>query len=97
MSHMAVVKITNKQLLNDLQAKLTLQLGRKVSQQEIIDLCVNYASQNFDTIVKFASNRPQLTPEKAHEIIQRTERFRSIPYNKKGQFTNKDDQEIYNF
>lgn len=37
---MSIVKITNKQDLDELVAKITLKLGRKPSQQEILDLCV---------------------------------------------------------
>ena len=33
---MAVIKTTNKEIIDQLQAKLTLQIGRRFTQQEIV-------------------------------------------------------------
>lgn len=92
---MAVVKITDKGLLEELQAKVTLRLGRKISQQEIIDICVRYASRNLDLIMKEISAKPNLTPEKAKKIISRIEKIPQKPSSSEIQFPNPEDEEIY--
>ena len=43
---MSIVKIKNKKALEQLQAKLTLRLGRRPTQQETLDYCVMLANQN---------------------------------------------------
>ena len=48
---MPVIKISNKEIINLLQAKLTLHTGRRFSQQEIVDLCVDYAKDNIDELI----------------------------------------------
>nr|MDO8115934.1 hypothetical protein [Candidatus Sigynarchaeota archaeon] len=66
---MAVIKISNKKLVDDLQARLILRLGRKISQQETLDLCLEYANSKFDDILRIASSMPVLTPEIAERFI----------------------------
>jgi len=94
---MAFVKITDKALLEELQAKSTLRLGRKISQQEIIDICLRYASHNLDLILKELSAKPKLTPEKAKIIINRINSISQKSTSKETVFTNPEDEEIYNF
>ncbi|MHA1270504.1 MAG: hypothetical protein ACTSPY_12000 [Candidatus Helarchaeota archaeon] len=93
---MTVIKILNKKILDDLQAKLILRLGRKISQQETLDLCLKHAVQDFEDLIKLASNEPTLTPEIAEEIIALFKEDDNTPYDIDGKFPNKNDQEIYN-
>ncbi|KKL82085.1 hypothetical protein LCGC14_1988290 [marine sediment metagenome] len=48
---MSIVKIKNKKGLEQLQAKLTLRLGRKSTQQETLDYCLILANQKFEVII----------------------------------------------
>ena len=57
---MSVVKIKNKKSLEKLQARLIIRLGRKPTQQEILDFYVLLAGQNFERLVELASEVPIL-------------------------------------
>ena len=92
---MAVIKITDKKTLDELQARLILQLGRKITQQETIDICIQYATTNFEEILAIASAVPRLTPELAEEIIKDFEQFKDTPYDKNAEFPREEDKEIY--
>ena len=92
---MAVIKISNKKALDELNAKLILQLGRKITLQETIDLCVEFASSNFEDIVAIASSVPRLTKELAQEIIANFEKYKGTPYDKDAPFPTEDDKDIY--
>ncbi len=45
---MSIVKIKNKKALEQLQAKLTLRLGRKPTQQETFDYCANLVNSELE-------------------------------------------------
>jgi len=92
---MAVIKISNKQHIDELQAKLILRLGRKISQQETLDLCVQFANQHFEEILSIASSIPMLSPEKAVQIIKRAEKYKDTYYNEQVSFANPEDEDIY--
>ncbi|MHA1646237.1 MAG: hypothetical protein ACTSVL_01590, partial [Promethearchaeota archaeon] len=62
---MAVIKTSNKEIIEQLQAKLTLQIGKRFTQQEIVDLCIEFAQENFEELINRASNIPRLTPQLA--------------------------------
>ena len=92
---MAVIKIADKKALDELNARLILQLGRKITLQETVDLCVQYASENFEDIVALASSVPQLTEGMVKKIIHNLEQFKGSPYDEKAKFLSQDDEEIY--
>jgi len=92
---MAVIKISDKRLLDELHARLILQLGRKVTLQETIDICIQFANRNFEEILAIASSIPRLTEELAEEIIKEFETFKGTPYEVNAQFPREEDQEIY--
>jgi len=92
---MVDLNIENKKLIDDIQAKLILRLGRKISQQETLDLCIKYSTQNFEEILDLASSTPLLNPERAEKIIERFERFKDTPYNQEATFNNPEDNDIY--
>ena len=92
---MAVVKLTKKKALERLQAKLTLKLGRKITQQETLDFCVLVASQNFDKLVKIAEKSPQLTTENVNYFIKERNKLSDIPYNPSAKFGREEDNDIY--
>jgi hypothetical protein len=92
---MSVIKISNKHIIDELQAKLILRLGRKISQQETLDLCVQFANQHFEEILSVAASSPMLSPEKADKIIKRAEKYKDTYYNAKETFSNPEDEDIY--
>ncbi|MHA1268357.1 MAG: hypothetical protein ACTSPY_01100 [Candidatus Helarchaeota archaeon] len=97
---MGDIKVSNKKLIDDLQAKLILHLGRKITQQETLDLCLLYAMRNFEDILALASSTPSLSPEKAKKIIKKFKKFKKFkntPYDKKAKYPRVDDEEIYSF
>ena len=93
---MAVVKIKNKKALLQLQAKLTMRMGRKLTQQETLDYCIMLADQNIDKLVQIADNIPTLTPNKFHYFIEKRDKLTDVPYDNSKQFENLDDDDIYN-
>jgi exopolyphosphatase/pppGpp-phosphohydrolase len=66
---MAVVKLTKKQKLDELAARLTINLKRKVSLQELLDLCIELASENHDRVAEaLREEKETLTTEKVKAI-----------------------------
>jgi len=92
---MSVVKMKNKKALEKLQARLTIRLGRKPTQQETLDFCVFLASQNFEKLVELASEVPILNLEKAKWIIEKRSKLKDVDWDISGQFLSKEDQDIY--
>lgn len=92
---MSIVKIKNKKALEQLQAKLTLRMGRKLTQQETLDYCVKLGNQNIESLIEIAFDIPILTPEKAEAIIRECDKLSDVPYNQNAKFGNIDD-DIYN-
>ncbi len=92
---MSVVKIKNKKSLEKLQARLIIRLGRKPTQQEILDFCVLLAHQNFERLVELASEVPILNLEKVKKIIEKRNKLMNIHWDLSGQFLSKEDQDIY--
>lgn len=93
---MSIVKIKNKKGLEQLQAKLTLRLGRKPTQQETLDYCLILANQKFEEIIQIAMNLPILNLTKAQKIIEERNNLDNIPYNTDLHFDSKNDEDIYN-
>lgn len=92
---MSVVKIKNKKSLEKLQARLIIRLGRKPTQQEILDFCVLLAGQNFERLVELASEVPILNLEKVKKIIEKRNKLMNIDWDLSGQFLSREDQDIY--
>ena len=75
---MSIVKIRNKRALEDLQAKLTLRIGRKPTQQETLDYCVILANRYFESLVELAANLPILTNDRANRIINSRDKLKDF-------------------
>ena len=71
---MANVKLTEKKLLEKVQAKLVLLIGKKISQQEILDKCIKFSDHNFDQFIKNEFDSPKITKKLINEIISNTVR-----------------------
>jgi len=66
---MVNVKLKNKQLLEKLQVRLELLMGKKASQQEILDKCVEFSEKHLEEFIREKIEPPKLTPEKIDLII----------------------------
>jgi len=66
---MANVKLTKKDLLEKLQAKLTLLKGTKISQQEILDKCIEFSDEHIEDFINEKVIQKPLTSEKMAFIL----------------------------
>ncbi|MHA1296848.1 MAG: hypothetical protein ACTSPH_09620 [Promethearchaeota archaeon] len=60
--------MNKKDLLDKIQAELTLRLGRKIAQQEILDKCVKFIYEHLDDFIINNFDHPKLTKEKLNKI-----------------------------
>jgi len=60
---MANVKLNNKSLLEKLQAEITLKLGKKMSQQELLDKSIEFTYNRLDEFFLENIDKPILTNE----------------------------------
>ena len=97
MIKMSIVKITDKKLLDDLMARLTLHLGHRPNQQDVLEYCVKLAIRNFDELIALLQDVPTVTKEKIERIKKKMESHASIPYNIREEFPNPEDQDILGF
>jgi len=72
---MAVVKLKNKEELDKLVASLTLRLGRKVSQQDILKACIELSTRHLEDLADYFSDVPKLTKERVKEIVEAADDF----------------------
>jgi len=92
---MAVIKTSNKEIIDQLQAKLTLQIGKRFTQQEIVDLCIEFAQENFEELINRASNIPRLTPQLADQILKEIDELAEVPYDLSLSSASEIDKDIY--
>ena len=94
---MTVVKISKKHELDALIGKLTLRLGRKPTQQEVIDICVGLGEEYFDEIATRLIQVPKLDAAKVQKIKTMSESLRNAPWiePKREDFANQDDADLY--
>ncbi|MCK4501073.1 hypothetical protein KAU11_11295 [Candidatus Babeliales bacterium] len=85
---MAVVKLRDKNKLDKLIAKLILRLGRKVSQQDVIDTCIDIASLHISELEERFTEKPPLSQTQLKKILDMAENFE---YSTKGSI----DDDIY--
>jgi hypothetical protein len=69
---MANVKLSEKTLLEHFQARIVLAKGNKVSQQELLDKCIQFSSKNFDLFLTEEFGMPVMTAEKMKKILANT-------------------------
>ena len=73
---MSIVKTTKKSELEELVAKLTLRIGRKPAQQEVLDLCVIIGSENFEELAQRLYPSPILDDAKYQRILEMIEEMK---------------------
>ena len=94
---MSVVKISNKQYLDELIAKITLRLGRKPTQQEILDHCVRLGQDHFDELIQRINPIPIFDDKKLQDIMDMRVKLSKIKWYPadREDFINEDDADIY--
>jgi len=93
----SIVKITKKEKLDTLLAKITLRLGKKPSQQEVLDLCVELGEEYFEELVKKLNPGLKLDDEKIKKIRAMSQELVDVPWepSTEDEFTNKEDYDVY--
>ncbi len=66
---MANVKMMKKDLLEKLQATLTLREGKKISQQELLDKCVEFSNAHLEQFILEELQIPPLDAAKIKQIL----------------------------
>jgi len=92
---MSIVKIGDKKQLEQLQAKITLRLGRRPTQQEVLDLCVKLGLTYFDNLVNLLQHLPNLDQEKVQRILVHRASLKDIPYISEDDLLSEEDSDIY--
>ena len=92
---MSVVKLKNKELLDQLQAQLTLKLGQKPSLQDILDVCIQLGYENTNILAERLTEIPILTDEKIQRIIKRKKDTSDVPYDGNAELLSEEDKDIY--
>ena len=72
---MKVVKLSKKSELDKLGALLTLRIGSKIQQQDVLDACVEFGLQHVDTLETFFIDKPQMTQKRVEELLELSEVF----------------------
>jgi FlaA1/EpsC-like NDP-sugar epimerase len=94
---MAVVKIQNKDRLDQLVARLTMRLGRKPTQQEVVDICIRMGDKRFEELISRLNPVPILDDTKMEKILAIPDELADVPWNtpKKNKDLRSDDADIY--
>lgn len=94
---MAVVKLPRKGKLDELVSKVTLRLGKKPVQQEVLDKCVELAAEHFDELLGKLAATPVLDEKKLAAVLGLRERLSRIPWydDRDTSFASPDDEDIY--
>ena len=64
---MANLKLNNKSLLEKVQAEITLKLGKKISQQDILDNSIEFVYNRLDEFISEKIDHPPIT----NDLIKR--------------------------
>lgn len=94
---MSIVKITDKQVLDELVARITLRLGQRPTQQEVLDNCIKIAAMHFDELISRVHPVPVIDQDKFDKILEMREELSKIKWYPAGRggFINDDDADVY--
>ncbi|OLS14911.1 MAG: hypothetical protein RBG13Loki_1480 [Promethearchaeota archaeon CR_4] len=94
---MTVVKISRKSEPDALVSKLTMRLGRKPTQQEVIDTCVDLGNEYFEDLVGRLNTFTVIDDAKMQRIEAAIEETKDAPWVsvKKSTLLSRDDADIY--
>jgi hypothetical protein len=93
---MALVKIQNKIRLDTLIARLTMRLGRKPTQQEVVDISIRMADERFEELLSQLTPAPIIDDEKLRKIQDIAEELIDVPWDMGNRVSlNSNDADIY--
>ena len=93
---MAVVKIQNKDRLDKLIARLTMRMGRKPAQQEVVDVSIRMADERFEELLGQLNIVPVIDDEKFKKILDMADELSDVPWVTSGaHYSGSEDEEIY--
>ncbi len=72
---MAVVKLPDKADLDKLVATLTLRVGKKIPQQEVLAACIRLASTHIEELEIEFGERKTLSKKRVEEVLAMGEDF----------------------
>ncbi|MCP4760693.1 MAG: hypothetical protein GY870_02855 [archaeon] len=70
---MAVIKFSKKNELDQLIASLTLRLGKKIPQQDIIDACIDLSIRHINELENHFSPKKKMSKKRIQEILTMAE------------------------
>lgn len=79
--------MNNKSLLEKLQAQITLRLGKKISQQDLLDKSIEFVYKHMDEFLGESIEQPRITDD----LI---ERLKKNAYQKSLLYMDKHDDEL---
>ena len=96
---MAVIKLTKKDELDELVARLTLQTGKKPTQQDVLDAAVELADEHFDELKEKLNPASILDAKKMQRILELREKLATIDWitPQREDFPSEEDADIYSF
>jgi hypothetical protein len=94
---MAVIKLTKKDKLDQLVARVTMETGHKPTQQDILDAAVDLADEHFDELQARFMPRVLLDDGKVARIMGLRDKLSRIKWYppRREDFANEDDADIY--
>ncbi len=93
---MAVVKIQNKDRLDKLIARLTMRMGRKPTQQEVVDVSIRIADERFEELLGQLNPVPVVDDKKYKKILEIADELSDVPWDTSGaHYLGSEDDEIY--
>ncbi len=94
---MAVIKLTKKDKLDQLVARITIETGRKPTQQDILDAAVELADDHFEELQAKFMPRSLLDEEKIVRILVLRKKLATIEWiaPRRENFSNEDDADVY--
>ena len=72
---MSVVKLKNKDELDKLVARITLNLGKKVTQQDVLNACIKLSTRHIDELETYFLKNQRITKERVQEILDMADDF----------------------
>ncbi len=67
---MSNVKLTRKDILERIQAKIVVEHQLKITQQEILDKCLGFAYLHWENFIREMIMLPSLSKEKLERILK---------------------------
>jgi hypothetical protein len=94
---MAVIKLTKKDKLDQLVARVTMETGKKPTQQDVLDAAVDLADEHFDELQARFMIHSQLDDGKIARIMDLRDKLSKVKWYplRREDFANEDDADMY--